>query len=144
MNFDLAAIDTKSLSDSGVDMTVKKLNSDEPLLAKNGKPVAITVLGPDSEVYRSYTRKQVQKRLARSNDVKKLATLDLEEADAEALELMVSCTVGWKNVFDTDGKEIAFTKDAARALYEAYPIVREQVDLFIVDRTHFIKASSEN
>lgn len=144
MKFDLDEIDTKTLADEGVDMVVKKLNSDEPLLAKNGKPVAITLLGPDSDIYRDHTRAQVKRRISRANNAASLKDFDLDEVEQEALALMVSCTVGWKNVLDPTGKDIEFSKDAARALYTAYPVVREQVDSFIVDRARFIKASSAN
>ena len=144
MNFDLAEIDTKSLSDSGVDMVVHKIGTLEPLLAKNGKPVSITLLGPDSDVYRDQSRVQVKKRLSRTTDVKSLSEIDLVEADQDALNLIVACTVGWKNVLNTDGKPVEFSKEAVRELYEKYPVVREQADAFIVDRMRFIKASSEN
>lgn len=144
MKFDLDAIDTKTLADEGVDMVVMKYGSDEPLLARNKQPVTLTLLGPDSDVYREQTRVQVKKRIARSANVKSVNEVDLVEAENDALELMVACTVGWKNLFDTDGKPVEFNKDAVRLLYTAYPVIREQVDTFIVDRARFIKASSGN
>lgn len=144
MNLDFAEIDTKTLSDTGVDMVVTKVGTREPLLAKNGKPVAITLLGPDSDVYREQSRVQVKKRLSRTTDVKSLSEIDLVEADQDALNLIVACTVGWKNVFNTEGKAVEFSKEAIRELYEKYPVVREQADAFIVDRMRFIKASSAN
>ena len=143
MNFDFAEIDTKTLSDSGKDMIVKHIGLDKPLLAKNGEPVAITLLGPDSDVYREQSRIQVKKRINRSTDLKSLSEIDLAEADRDGLDLVVACTIGWKNVFDTDGKPVKFTKEAALELYTKYPVIREQADAFIVDRVRFIKASSE-
>jgi hypothetical protein len=68
MKFDLPQIDTKSLADTGVLMTVKQFDGDEPLIAKNGEPVRIRLRGPDSDVYREFSRKQIQKRFARGND----------------------------------------------------------------------------
>ncbi len=141
MNFDLASIDTKTLSEEGVDMIVKLMGSDEPLVARNGKPVAVKLLGPDSEVYRDISRAQLKKRLTRTSDAKKLNELDFAEVDADGLELITACVVGWSNVFDTDGKEIPCTKENARKLLEGYPVLREQVDVFVATRTHFIKAS---
>lgn len=141
MNFDLAPIDTKTLSEEGVDMIVKLMGSDEPLLAKNGKAVALKLLGPDSAVYRDISRAQLKKRLTRSTDAKKLNDLDFDEVDADGLELITACVVGWSNVFDTEGKEIPCTKENARKLFEGYPVLREQVDAFVATRTHFIKAS---
>jgi hypothetical protein len=143
MKFDLAAIDTKSLSDAGVDMIVQRFDTAMPLLARNGQPVAITLLGPDSDVYRSFTRKQVQKRFSRTNDSTKFAEVNFDEIESDTLDMLAACTIGWKNVLDTDGNEIAFSAENARALYAGYPVVREQADAFVVSRVRFLKASSE-
>ena len=144
MNFDLAAIDTKTLSEEGVDMGIKLMGSDEPLLARNGKPVTIKLLGPDSDTYRNISRAQLRKRLLRTNDAKNLNALDFDEIETEALDLLAACVVGWENVLDTNGKDIPFSKDAARKLLENYPVVREQVDAFVATRAHFLKASPES
>ena len=144
MQFDLAAIDTKTLSDSGVDMVIKGFESSEPLLAKNGKAIAITLLGPDSAAYREFTRAQVRRRLTRMNDIAKANDIDLEEIERDTLNLLVSCTLGWKNVLDTDGNDIPFNAENVRKLYTSYPIVREQVDSFVSSRVNFLKASLGN
>lgn len=141
MNFDLDAIDTKSLSDAGVDMPVKRMNTDEPLIAKNGKPVSIKLLGPDSDMYREFTRRQVQKRFAKASDTKSLDKIDFEEVESDTLDLLSSCTIGWSNVLDKDGNEIAFTRETARVLYANYPVLREQVDSFVANRANFLRAS---
>ena len=53
-------------------------------------------------------------------------------------------TVGWKNMRDAAGKEIAFTKEAARELFTKYPMIGEQVDRFCGDRANFIKRPSQS
>lgn len=144
MQFDLAEVDTKTLSEQGVPMVVKKLDSLEALIARNGKPVTLMLLGPDSPVYRDFTRRQVRKRLSRMNDAKKLAEIDFDETETETLDLLASCTVGWENVLDIEGNAIEFSTENARKLYVNYPVVREQVDIFVANRAHFLKASSAN
>jgi len=144
MKFDLPQIDTKSLADTGVLMTVTQFDGDEPLIAKNGEPVRIRLRGPDSDVYREFTRKQIQKRFARGNDPKRLNELDMEEVEKDSLDMLAAMTVGWENVLDTDGTEIPFSVEVARALYVSYPVVREQVDTFVANRRNFLRASLEN
>lgn len=144
MKFDLGGIDTKTLSEEGVDMVIKLMGSDEPLVARNGKPVSIKLLGPDSDVYRDISRAQLKKRLTRTTDATKLNELDFGEIDQEGMELIASCVVGWSNVFDTEGKEIPCTKENALKLVENYPVLREQVDAFVANRAHFLKAPLGN
>jgi|694.fasta_scaffold32802_7 hypothetical protein len=141
MKFDLDAIDTKTLADEGVFMAVKKVGSDEPLMARNGQPVRLRILGPDSDRYREISRRQIQKRLRRYEGGK-AQEIDLDEAERDTLDILVACTVGWENVFTPEGNEIPYSEAAARALYTNYPVLREQVDAFATSRANFMKASS--
>lgn len=141
MQFDLDAIDTKTLADEGVLMTVKKVGSSDPLIARNGQPVKLRILGPDSDRYREISRRQIQKRLRRYEGGKQ-QEIDIEEAESDALDILVGCTVGWENFFTPEGNEIQFSESAARILYAKYPVLREQVDQFASSRQNFMKASS--
>lgn len=144
MEFALEGIDTKTLSEAGVDVVIKKLNSSEPLLAANGEPVSIKVLGPDSGKYRTLSRAQIRKRLAkRAAGETEITEADMDETDRDAIEMMAGCTVGWKNVLDKAGKPIPCTVENAIKLYTYYPVLREQVDLFISERSNFLQASSK-
>ena len=142
MQFDLAQVDTKTLAETGVDMPVKSLDG-KPLVARNGEQVAITVLGSDSNKYRSLTRTQVRKRLDQMAGGKQITEAEMDETEQDVLDVLVACTVGWKNVLDTEGNAIPFTSDNVRKLYGAYPVIREQVDTFISNRANFIPASSQ-
>lgn len=141
MKFDLDAIDTKTLADEGVLMVVKKVGSTEPLIARNGEPVSLRILGPDSDKYREMSRRQIQKRLRRLEGGK-AAEIDLDEAEQDTLDILVACTAGWQNIFTPEGNEIPYSADAARVLYAKYPVLREQVDAFATQRANFLKASS--
>lgn len=144
MKFDLPQIDTKSLADAGVWMTVQQFDGNAPLLARNGQPVRILLRGPDSDVYRDHTRRQIQKRLARGNDPKRANEVDLAEVEADALQLLAACTIGWENVLDPEGTAIPCTPEAAFLLYVNYPVLREQVDEFVANRRSFLMASLAN
>lgn len=144
MEFALDGIDTKTLSEAGVDVVIKKLNSNEPLKAANGEVVSVKVLGPDSGKYRSLSRAQIRKRLAkRAAGQIEVTEADMDETDRDAMEILAGCTVGWKGVLDKAGKPIPCTIENALKLYENYPVVREQVDLFISERSNFLQASSK-
>ncbi len=144
MQFDLAKVDTKTLSEAGVDMPVKTMDG-EPLVARNGQPITVRLLGPDSNKYRALTRAQVRKRMAAMADGKvTLSEAEFEETERELLDILVACTVGWSNVLDTEGAEIPFAEDNVRKLYSNYPVVREQVDTFLANRANFLRASSGN
>lgn len=144
MQFDLAQIDTKTLADSGVDMPVKSLDG-TPLRARNGEIVAITLLGSDSNKYRALTRAQVRKRMEQMAAGKPpvMTEADLDETDRDVVDVLAACTVGWKNVLDTSGAPIPFNDENVRKLYAAYPVIKEQVDAFISNRTNFIQPSSQ-
>lgn len=139
MKFDLDAIDTKTLSDEGVEMVVKAFQTNEPLIARNGKPVTIILHGPDSDKYREFTRSQLKKRINNLGDSKRITDYNVEEAEADSLELLSRVTSGWLNVFDTEGNEIPYSSDVAKTLYTNYPLVREQVDAFVANRANFLK-----
>lgn len=143
MQFDLAQVDTKTLAETGVNMPVKSLDG-RPLIARNGQPVVITLLGSDSAKYRSLTRVQVRKRMEQmaGNKHNVLTEADMDETDRDVLDVLVACTVGWSNVLDTSGQDIPFGEDNVRKLYGAYPVVREQAESFISDRANFIQPSS--
>ncbi|CAB4122368.1 hypothetical protein UFOVP32_13 [uncultured Caudovirales phage] len=139
MNFDLPGMDTKTLSEEGVPMIVKKINSDMPLLDKNGDPVTITVLGPDSIKYRSLSRAQVRKRVQRAAAGN--MEVNFEEDEGDALDILVACTIAWTGVNTPAGDAIPCTPEAVRNLYTVYPVIRDQVDLFSAQRVNFTKAS---
>lgn len=139
--FDLDVMDTKSLSETGVEMEVRNITDGEPLKNSAGEPIVIRVLGPDSSVYRRLTRQQVQKRFERAQRQQNITADAYAEAEADAVEILVACTVGWRGILGKDKEPVPFSKEAARKLYEDYPAIREQVDSFASSRANFTKAS---
>ena len=142
MDFDFASIDTKKLSESGVPLSLLKLDG-KPLTDKDGNAVTVTLLGPDSAKYRALTRENIRRRLEKRALGSVASEVDVDEVERETLEILAVCTVAWQGVNTPQGESIPCTPENARKLYEAYPVIREQVDGFIGNRANFIPASSK-
>ena len=61
MNFDLAAVDT-SAANAGVDMPITDIDG-APMKNSKGETPTLSLLGLDSDVYRTYQRRSVMKRI---------------------------------------------------------------------------------
>lgn len=129
--FDLANFEADS--EVGESMTLYNPSTDSPVLDAEGKEVAITLLGPDSKVFKSCQRAAQNRRLK-----KRKVKITAEELDSESLEQIVSCTVGWSGIV-VDGQALECNRENARALYTRFGWIREQADEFIGDRANFIK-----
>lgn len=142
MDFALPGMDTKTLSEEGVEMIVNRLNSTDPLTDKDGNPVKIKLLGPDSAKYRALSRLQVRKRLSRmaaagQAEAEKFAADD----ETEIIAVLAACTISWSGILTTKGAPIPCTAETAAALYTGFPAIRDQADLFMAQRENFTKAS---
>lgn len=102
-------------------------------------PIYITVAGIDSETYQKAQRDVANKRLKKAAGRGRIRlTTTAEEIEADQVELLARCTLGWENI-DWEGKPYQCTLENARRLYLKAPWLREQVDLFIGDRANFLK-----
>lgn len=115
------------------------------LLAADGTPATLTLLGADSEVAR---RLDFRRAAAAQNRLyaqafgkgKRQAVVTAEDIAEQAthdLEKLVTLTVGWHGFEDEDGDPLPFTADAVRELYAQNPFIREQALSFIADRSRF-------
>ena len=103
-----------SLAESGVEMTV--LDADF-----NKTDATITLLGVLSNKARIVMMEAMRAK---------------KEDDGE--NLLAELTIGWKNI-TLDGKEIPFSKEKAKELYSKYPLLKRQVDTFVIDNKNFLK-----
>lgn len=110
-----------------------------PLVMDGENPVRITLVGMDSERYRSSVRARTNKRLKAAADTVR-SQVSAEMLESEALDLLAACTMGWTGIY-VKGEAFAFSAENARQLYSRLPWLREQVDGFIADRANFLKAS---
>jgi hypothetical protein len=144
MDFALSEIDTKTGAEAGVEVAFKNLKG-EPLLNAKKEPVGVTVLGSDSKAYRAGARDLTRRRIDRAQKSKGKPLSDdmLDAAEKDDIELLVGVTTGWFGVLDTKDKPIEFSKEGVRELYAKYPVAAEQANEAVLDRTRFIKPSSE-
>ena len=120
-----------------------------PLLAADGTPVTITLLGPESDVARRFdTERRVKaaNRFTVIGQKKKESALltpeGLEEQREHDTAKLVAMTVSWTGFVDDEGKPVDFTEDEARTLYTEDVDIREQAMAFISSLSAFFGRSS--
>ena len=111
-------------------------------VTKEELDVKITVVGMDSEVYRKTSHHQRSRRLKSIRPNGKSSGINMEELEADGIELLAACTTGWKNM-SYRGSELPFSKENAVMVYKEQAWVREQVDEAIGDRANFSGESSK-
>ena len=101
----------------------------------DSKAMHLLVFGRDSDTYRKHQRKLLDKRLKEQQKFRqvKMTAAQLED---EGIEQLAIVTVGGA-VF-LDGKEVPVDQKNAADLYREYPWIREQVDMFVEDRSNFL------
>jgi hypothetical protein len=121
-----------------------------PLLAADGTPATLTLLGADSDTAKRLDHQRqadAQTRVVasmfgtkkRSNAV---TAQDIADQAAFDLDKLVTLTVGWHGFEDEDGESLPFTSEHIRELYTQNPLIREQALSFISDRARFFARSS--
>lgn len=125
----LAQFDTVSSANSGAKLELTDANG-AAVLKADGTPLTITLLGKDSDVWVKAENAARNRRLAQGPRMK----LTAEALESEAISALAKVTVAWD--FDEP-----CTYEAAVRLYTRFPLIREQVDLFVGDRANFTKAS---
>jgi hypothetical protein len=98
-------------------------------------PMTITLLGADSDIAIKARNTATNRRLAQGVRAK----LTAEALESEGAAYLATLTTGWN--ITMGGTKPEFTRDAALALYNnpRLTFIREQVDAFVGDRSHFMK-----
>lgn len=143
MDIALPQLDTKTLADQGIVVPLNDL-AGNPAVNPSGEPITLTLYGADSEIYRKASRVLARKRVERAQKGGTAVTDEaMDQAEADAIELLVGCTKSFSGFVDSKGKPVEFSAAAVRHIYTAFPAIRDQADRAIVDRTRFILPSSE-
>lgn len=108
----------------------------ERLATSTGAAITISIVGMDSDQFRTRHRAIINKRLNAGKKVK----ITAEEIEGESIDTIAACITGWQNV-DLDAKPLDFSKANAKTLLTRLPWLREQLDEAIADRANFLKAS---
>lgn len=111
---------TVEAHETGAEMQVKN---------QSGKltEMFITLIGVDSKKWRKLVK-----------DRRKVMLDGTGDPDADDIKMLVNASIGWRGFMSND-KEIEFTKQNIKALYENAPYIAEQADRFIAKRSNFIK-----
>lgn len=106
-------------------------------LDPDGNPAVLILVGTDSPQFEAQQRANGAKARARKAEGREATP---EESLAEFVDLLVACTTGWRNVgIGEDAQPLEFTAENVRKIYTGWPLIRDQVDAFVVKRGNFIK-----
>lgn len=130
-----ASLDTVTYCNGGATIDILDVNQKRTGLK-------ITVRGKHSDAFRETMRENVdaantRAMLARQKG-KPIPVQSQADQEAEGIDLLVVCTIGWENM-TVDGKELEFNVPNARDVYKRFPEVRRQVDEAIGDLELFTK-----
>lgn len=101
-------------------------------------PVRITLLGIDSDKYKSVQRRLTDQKLARQLKQGRKFRLNAADLETDQLELLVACTVKWEGLTDDSGQALECLPVNVRAFYAGCDWLREQVSAFVNDRANFL------
>ena len=111
--FDIAKLDTRTMSEKGMPMQVRNPTTAAPMLDDAGKPVTITLLGRNSEKFRALQREAQQRR---ADMASRSIPFGADDVKTENFNYLVGTTIGWS--FDTmDALPFAFSEDNSRKLW---------------------------
>ena len=140
---DLSNLDVVDLANKGTVLKLLHPGNGEILTDEKGKttddyrPFTLTLLGSDSDIYRSAQKRKSEASLNAyaKNKPKKI---DLNEAERDGAELMAKCTTDCYLI--EGGKPVAFSKAEMVRLYLKLPWLREQAEKHMSDRSVLMKS----
>ena len=137
--FDIAALDVATEANAGVPMEVVNPKTNQVVVDADNKPVTITLRGRNSDALIEHETAVRNRRLdaSRRGQIK----MSAEEIDAEAVELLVVCTVDW-SFTEMAGEPYVCTPANARKLWSdpRFATIRVQAERFIADDANFLTA----
>ena len=113
---------TSDLHDEGAEVNITNPSTGEV------SDVFIRVKGPDSKDFREAILRMNRKGLDSDHD--------------SMVELLVDITIGWRGVVEDNSKgdkEVEFSKEVIKDVYERSPDVANQVMAFVGERQNFTK-----
>lgn len=99
----------------------------------------VKVCGADSKVWRAAKKKQTNAIITARSNLKDGQTYEDIDIDFDALDIqaLVDATLDWRGLANK-GKEVKFTAEAAKDLYEQAPDVVKQLLYFIGNGENFM------
>lgn len=135
--FNLAALDTVAACNKPFEVQIKDVHG-------NPTPFFISVLGKDSDVYRTFVDSLADERIKRQA-TGKADEVSLTKIQSTNIEGLVIVTKGWRvadsNTITLGDEELDCTPANVRKVYERLIPVREQVAEAVNDLANFMPAS---
>jgi len=135
---DLSALDMTKFCNNPVRVELKHPITNAPL------GIFISVLGKDSDTFREHLRTTVNEKSRKAAMAarrgKEVEPETLEQAEAQGVDLLIVCTVGWENV-TFEGEDLEFNVPNARRVYSKLRWIRGQVDNAVDDLELFMNRS---
>jgi hypothetical protein len=142
--------DSVAAAESGAWLHLTNLRTDAPayVTGKDGtpnltKPMQIKLIGMDASAAKAKARQRaalILKRRGGKVDFAKMSAAQIgaliDEGQDGIVQTAVDQTIGWENL-SLDGKPVAFSEDAAFAIYRKYPSILDEVTEFLKDRANF-------
>lgn len=132
---DLASLDLAAAAEKGFELELLHPVTKAPL------GTFITLVGKDSTTFRDHVRRSANDRLRKQAVSQRRGSEaevpTIERIEADAIELLVVCTTGWRGV-TYKGADLPFTPANAKTLYTDLPWIREQVDQAVGDVENFL------
>lgn len=144
--FDMADFDTLTHSEAGMPMAVLNPRSKRPVLNDDGNAVTITLLGRQSEVFRS-TVKMLTTRQAETAAAAQASGNALPDAqtvrDSENTELLIACTRNW-TFQRLDGEDFPCTPINVSKFWNdrRFSLIREAALNFMLTDINFLDPSA--
>lgn len=129
--FDFATRDVAAKAEEGAELEVLDPVTSEAV------GVYITLAGADSVVHRKAVA-NISKRRFNNQKGFRNKGFDPERMEAESIEILAACTLGWKGV-TLEGVPLPCSRDNAIKMYTRFPWLREQVEQFIGDRSAYLQ-----
>jgi hypothetical protein len=136
MPFDIASLETQSLSEAGVAMPLFHPRTGQVVRDENDREVTITLLGRNSKAFRDKVRaitEKAQERRARGVQPTN------EEIRADDVDLITACTRDWSFV-TMDGQAFPPTPDNIRKFWSdlRYQWIFERAQQFVNSDGNFL------
>lgn len=129
MGISLNAFDVQTKSNAGVELELIDIRTNK------GAGAFITLLGMDSDVVKDFQEQRVREH---AELIKAGKTIPESESKLMGIKLLATCTVGWRELDDSNGSPLEFSHEKAVEIYTNYPLIRDFVDREIYKRSNFL------
>ena len=107
-----------------------------PLTGKEIPDLWMDVYSKDSEQFQRAENKINAKRWRKLRT--RSGNIDPAEQRHDEVELLAACIANWGGPWELDQKPLPYSPQNAMLVLERVPAIREQLDLFVGDRSNFL------